>query len=173
VINYLVGDATAPQGSGPKIIAHICNDAGGWGAGFVVAISRRWKEPEAAYRAWHRDGTHPDVYGLSKTFGLGQVQLVAVGPDLWVANMVAQKGYGARGTAPHKTDDDSGGPPIRYDFLAQCLLRVGNMAGRNRASVHMPRIGTGLSGGKWERIEPIIEDMLETREVYVYDLRRG
>jgi O-acetyl-ADP-ribose deacetylase (regulator of RNase III) len=172
VIHYLTGDATRPQGPGPKIIAHICNDAGGWGSGFVVAVSRRWKGPEVAYRAWHRDGTHPDVYGTTKNFTLGRVQLVLVEPDLWVANMIAQKGYGARGTDPHQTGEESG-PPIRYDYLAQCLLRVGYMAGKHTATVHMPRIGTGLAGGKWERIEPILADMLETREVYVYDLRRG
>src|SRR5262245_22379163 len=44
------GDATAPRVDGPKIIAHVCNDVGGWGAGFVLAVSRRWPEPERAYR---------------------------------------------------------------------------------------------------------------------------
>src|SRR4029077_8760714 len=32
----------------------VCNDAGGWGKGFVIAVSRRWPEPERRYRAWHR-----------------------------------------------------------------------------------------------------------------------
>ncbi len=36
------------------MVAHVCNDIGGWGKGFVLAVSRRWPEPEAAYRAWHR-----------------------------------------------------------------------------------------------------------------------
>ena len=40
-LRIIKGDATRPQASGPKIIAHICNDLGGWGKGFVVAISRR------------------------------------------------------------------------------------------------------------------------------------
>lgn len=35
-IEHLQGDATRrPVGPGPKIIAHICNDVGGWGRGFV------------------------------------------------------------------------------------------------------------------------------------------
>ncbi|HEV3172323.1 MAG TPA: hypothetical protein VGZ32_18395 [Actinocrinis sp.] len=33
-IEYVVGDATAPKGTGPRIVAHICSDAGGWGKGF-------------------------------------------------------------------------------------------------------------------------------------------
>ena len=32
-INYVKGDATAPSGNGPMIIAHICNDVGGWRRG--------------------------------------------------------------------------------------------------------------------------------------------
>jgi O-acetyl-ADP-ribose deacetylase (regulator of RNase III) len=45
-ISYLQGDATSPQAKGNKIIAHICNDLGRWGKGFVLAISKRWPEPE-------------------------------------------------------------------------------------------------------------------------------
>lgn len=50
MINYVTGDATKPQGDGIKIIAHICNNRKGWGKGFVLAISRRWAEPERIYR---------------------------------------------------------------------------------------------------------------------------
>jgi O-acetyl-ADP-ribose deacetylase (regulator of RNase III) len=45
-IKYIRGDATAPSAKGVKLIAHVCNDIGGWGKGFVVAVSRRWPEPE-------------------------------------------------------------------------------------------------------------------------------
>jgi len=41
-ITYLQGDATVPVAEGMKIICHVCNVAGGWGKGFVVAISKRW-----------------------------------------------------------------------------------------------------------------------------------
>ena len=36
-INYLQGDATAPQAAGHKIIAHVCNDLGGWGYDYAGA----------------------------------------------------------------------------------------------------------------------------------------
>ena len=39
-INYLKGDATQPHSQGTKIIVHVCNDLGGWGKGFVLAISK-------------------------------------------------------------------------------------------------------------------------------------
>ena len=41
-INYVRGDATNPVGPGKRIIAHCCNDAGFWNAGFVRALSERY-----------------------------------------------------------------------------------------------------------------------------------
>jgi O-acetyl-ADP-ribose deacetylase (regulator of RNase III) len=40
------------------------------------------------------------------------------------------------------------------------------------ATVHMPRIGCGLAGGDWERVETIIQNTLGVAEVpaVVYDL---
>ncbi|MBW3599481.1 MAG: macro domain-containing protein, partial [Planctomycetes bacterium] len=80
----------------------------------------------------------------------------------WVANMVAQAG-----TRPTKQ-----GPPIRYPALRECLRQLAAEAKNLNASVHMPRIGCGLAGGKWEEVEPIIEEILGSAgvEVYVYDL---
>lgn len=134
-ITYTKGDATSPHGAGAKIIAHISNDQGGWDKGFVVAISKRWPKPEAEYRSWHRARNAND-------FAWGAVQVVQVEPRIWVANMIGQHGM--------KTG--SQGPPIRYDALDQCLSRLADEAKRLVASVHMPRIGCGLAGGKWERV---------------------
>jgi O-acetyl-ADP-ribose deacetylase (regulator of RNase III) len=135
-LTIISGDATQPTATRPKIIAHVCNDRGGWGRGFVAAVSRRWTAPEQAYRRWH----HAD------DFGLGAVQLVAVAADLWVANMVAQHGY--------RTANNPN--PIRYPALRSCLTVLAEHAQRLNATVHMPRIGTGLAGGSWELIEPLI-----------------
>jgi O-acetyl-ADP-ribose deacetylase (regulator of RNase III) len=153
-LRFVKGDATSPQASGAKIIAHVCNDLGGWGKGFVVAISRRWPEPERAYRKWHRERAGND-------FGLGATQLVHTQPDIWVANMVAQRGIRS----------GSGGPPIRYDAVERCLAAVADHATSRSASVHMPRIGCGLAGGRWDRIEPLIVKTLCNRDiaVTVYD----
>lgn len=153
MISYLKGDATSPQAKGPKIIAHICNDMGGWGRGFVLAVSRRWTEPEQEYRAWHRYGND---------FALGEIQTIQVLPDTWVCNMIAQHGYRA----------DSKGPPIRYSALAKCLNKLATDATSLKASVHMPRIGTGLAGGSWDKIEPMLNLALHEISVYVYDFSR-
>lgn len=142
-ITYIKGDATCPQAKGIKIICHVCNDIGGWGKGFVLAVSRRWKQPEAEYRTWHAAGKRGG-------FGLGAVQFVQVEPYIWVANMVGQRGI-KRGNS---------GPPIRYEAVADCLKQVAVKAHELGASVHMPRIGCGLAGGEWSKIEPLIGEHL-------------
>ncbi len=126
-----------------KVIAHICNDLGGWGAGFVLALSKRWPEPERAYREWYRARAGND-------FQLGSMQLVRVAESTYVANMVAQQGLRA----------SSQGPPIRYEAVRECLSKLAKEALALGASVHMPRIGCGLAGGRWERIEPLIGETL-------------
>jgi O-acetyl-ADP-ribose deacetylase (regulator of RNase III) len=153
-IHYLKGDATSPQAAGTKIIAHICNDQGGWGKGFVLAISKHWTTPESEYRKWHRERAQND-------FALGAIQIVQVGSYVHIANMIGQHGM--------KTG--SNGPPIRYEAVAQCLSQLAEKAKELGASVHMPRIGCGLAGGKWDRIEPIVLETLVKNgvAVYVYD----
>lgn len=153
-LRVLKGGATSPQPTGPKIIAHICNDLGGWGKGFVLALSKRWPEPEKTFREWYRNRAAND-------FGLGAVQLVRVKPHTWVANMVGQRG----------TRTGSKGPPVRHEAIENCLKTLAEDAKRLEASVHMPRMGCGLAGGRWERIESIIAETLLREEVAttVYD----
>lgn len=154
-IQYKIGDATSPQADGPCIIVHVCNDIGGWGRGFVVALSNKWKEPEREYREWYRRKSEP-------SFELGQVQFVEVEAQLWVANMIGQRDTRRRG----------GRPPVRYEAIREGLGRVADFAHDHSASVHMPRIGCGLAGGDWAEVERLIKDTLCGRSisVTVYDL---
>lgn len=148
-INFVIGDATSPIGQGDKIICHICNDIGAWGAGFVMALSKKWKQPEQAYLS------------MSKSERcLGNVQLVAVEPDITVANMIAQRSVRSAETPDYI--------PIRYDAVRDCLTIVNKHAVENNATLHMPRIGCGLAGGNWFEIEKIIHEVV-TVDVTVYD----
>jgi O-acetyl-ADP-ribose deacetylase (regulator of RNase III) len=149
-IHYINGDATRPRGEGTKIICHICNDKGRWGAGFVLAVSKRWNEPEQMYRS-------TNVQDLQ----LGNVQVCEVEDDIMVANMIAQ-----HDTVP----GPNGEAPIRYGALRACLAAVNDLAYQINATLHMPRIGCGLAGGKWEDVEKIIKDVASVN-VYVYDLK--
>lgn len=156
-IQYVSGDATAPIGTGPRVIAHVVNTEGGWGRGFVVAVSKRWARPEQMYRSAIR----------ARQLALNDVQFVNVETNLWVANMAAQVGYSQA--------DSEGRIPLRYPALRYCLRQLCDYARYRRASVHMPRIGCGLAGGKWDMVEPIVVDELAALgvNVTVYDLAQG
>lgn len=154
IIHYIKGDATKPTIAGNKIITHICNDIGAWGAGFVLAISKRWKMPEIKYKEWAKS---------KDKFVLGNVQYVQVEKDILIANMIGQKGI----------KNINNIAPIRYDAVKICLLKVSKVAKENNATIHMPRIGCGLAGGDWNEIEKIITETLIEKDidVYVYDIR--
>jgi len=153
-LTYVKGDATEPAGTGPKLIPHICNNIGGWGRGFVLALSARWREPEAAYRKW----------ALNESFRLGMVQPVKVEKDLWVLNMLAQRGTRRSAQAP---------PAVCYDALRICLQKAAQFAKSKGASVHAPKFGAGLAGGDWRVIEQLIREELVDKglgvTVYEFD----
>jgi O-acetyl-ADP-ribose deacetylase (regulator of RNase III) len=154
-IRYLKGDATEPVVR-PAIIVHVCNDVGVWGAGFVIALSRKWSQPEKLYRRWFLEKR----IGTGQQFALGRTQYVSVEPDIQVANMIAQTGLGTR----------NGIIPLRYNALKECLKSVYMHLDKERETVHMPRIGCGLAGGDWNEVEKIINEVM-TCDTYVYDLK--
>ena len=155
-IAYIKGDATRPDSKGPAIIAHICNDAGKWERGFVMAISNRWPEPEKIYRESFASKAKPE---------LGDVQFVPVQNNITIANVIGQHGIRLPKTPKEK-------PPIRYEAVCAGLRKVAEYAKRTHSSVHMPRIGCGLAGGCWEMIEPLIKESFSSKNVNVnvYDL---
>ena len=154
MIHYLKADATVPQAEGNIVIAHICNDIGAWGKGFVLALSKRWKYPEKQYKQWYKEG---------EDFALGEVQFVSVEEKIWVANIIGQHNI---------YNDENDNPPIRYEAVKRGLQQIADFAYEINAKVQMPRIGCGLAGGSWDRIEKLIRQTLLRKniEVFVCDL---
>ncbi len=159
-INYIVGDATEPIGSGLKVIAHVVNSGGMWGHGFVMALSKKWKQPQQAYLTWAKDKT---------TFKLGEVQMVPVTDDITVANMIGQV-MGSYVNAEMEVI-----PPVRYEAIRKGLQGIKNYCIQNNASLHCPRLGCNLAGGSWKIIEQIIieEVCMYDIPVTVYDFNSG
>ena len=169
-IKYRIGDATAPQTNGePNAILHICNDMGGWGRGFVLALSSRWpiekgvSSPEACYREWFKKKWK------NKHFVLGQIQPVWVENKTWVINMIAQRDY--KDLVEEGVVLDI--PNVNYTSLRECLERVKIWMSKD-TSLHMPRIGAGLGKGNWNTIEKIINMVFQDtpNEIYVYDYQK-
>ena len=156
-IKYVVGDATAPVANGDKVIIHCCNNIGAWGAGFVIALSKKWPQPEKAYLSW-ASRCHPN------TMPLGAIQPVEVESDTYVFNIIGQ----------HKTFFSADGiSPIRYEAIREGLRQTrAHVSVLNNGSIHMPRMGAGLAGGDWEVIAKIVQEELVDHgiPVTVYDL---
>lgn len=137
------GDATLPKLINPNktpVIAHVCNNEGGWGAGFVLALSNRYPQAEDRYRSVEKRE-------------LGDIQFVVL-DNIVIVNMIAQ--------TLDKTPE--GMIPLRYGALAICMHQFFDAVEPNTHEIHAPMFGSGLAGGHWPTIEQLI------KEVWVEDL---
>jgi hypothetical protein len=147
LIKYHIGDATRPI-SRPAVIAHVCNNLGAWGSGFVMAVSRRWKGPERAYNEM------PE-------YPLGFTQIIPVESDIWVANIVGQVDLRVR---------PDGTPPVDYVAITNGLRVVSDFCRAKKAELHIPRIGCARAGGTWDKIVPCLRNGCGELTINVYDL---
>ncbi len=151
-LQFVSGDVSkVTPGSSPVVIAHVTNDsAPGWGArGVARALAARYPSAKSAYRQWALQ---------SGNLKLGRAHIVEASeqPGVHVASLVAQKGYGP------------GSPPrLVYRALAKALATTGDRAIDLGAEVHLPRLGTGQAGGRWDLVEAEIDETLLRRDVVV------
>jgi O-acetyl-ADP-ribose deacetylase (regulator of RNase III) len=145
------GDATAPnvEPGHVAIIAHVANDLGAWGKGFVLALSKKWDKPEKEYKKMVQIYKDLRDKGSSEPL-LGVTQVVPVEPDKAVANMVAQRGIGGK-------------KPLRYAALVSCMTMLAlkikdRYSDNDHVSIHCPKFGAGLAGGDWTVIEALIKE---------------
>lgn len=155
------------------VIAHVCNDQGVMGGGFVVPLAITFPWAKEAYVNWFTDNpVQGDSEVLLDTQRLGdftkpargQTQLVNVQdePDIVVANMVAQ-------------DLNSGSRPLYYNDLVKCMEQVANcrqiQAG---GEIICPMFGSGLAMGDWNFIEELITDcwLMKGIQVTVYYFKK-
>jgi Zn-dependent peptidase ImmA (M78 family)/O-acetyl-ADP-ribose deacetylase (regulator of RNase III) len=153
-LTILKGDATEPRGGEKRIIAHVVNDkAALWGAGFGLAMRKKWPAVQDRFREWASNNP--------KTFRVGNIFSSVIDTSTTAFQMICQHGYGP-----------SQKPRIRYSALQVCLEKLAHEALRTNASVHMPRIGTGQGGGSWGLVQQLIDEMLCANglNVTVYDL---
>jgi hypothetical protein len=160
---FIEGDATYPINVDytTRYIIHCCNDIGAWGSGFVLSLSKRWKEPEAKYREWYAKG----VTDGGEPFQLGEIQFVPVAGnnsgEIVVVNMICQHGIKSKSNIS----------PIRYDAVEKALgqLRhtIQTLNWFDPSSVHAPRFGAGRAGGDWCHIQALIEKELVSHSIPV------
>lgn len=142
-----MGDATKPRGKGKKIIAQVVNTSAALGRGFGYSLAKNYPVVKEALLAWHSN---------KEEFKLGNTNLVKISEELFVFQMLAQKGLFPKGNDI----------PLKYSELQKCLVDLRNAAKEFDCSIHMPAIGSGNAGGDWNIIIGMIHD-----ELVNYDLK--
>jgi O-acetyl-ADP-ribose deacetylase (regulator of RNase III) len=146
-LEYVQGNVLKSDAS---IIAHGVNCRGGFGSGVAGQIAKSYPEVKRAYLRWFEQGKWKP----------GEVQVVMADDKRLFANMATQDTYGAKGKHVIET------------AVKQCLDTLLTMAAKEGYTVAMPKIGSGLGGGDWDEIEPILEEVVERTgaSVEVYSL---
>lgn len=153
-IEFVTEDiVSAASSADPVIIAHVVPDATrGWSRfGVGGALARAFPLSASSYRGW--------VLSDPANQTLGNVHLtqpLGAGGATTIASLVAQAGFG-----------QSTQPRLDYDALAVALAYVADVALRGGATVHVPRLGAGQAGGRWDLIQDILREQLTSRGVPV------
>ena len=159
-IKYSQGDATLVN---PRetIIFHIVNNLGKWGKGFVVALSNRYPSSRIEYLRFCDDMKilHSEMWQQEV---IGHVQMVEL-VECEIANLFAQVGILS------KTNKQ----PLNYGLLTTCLEdlydkivstpKYLDRQGNVKYKLQCPKLGAGLAGGDFTKIEPIIIKTLVNR----------
>ena len=140
---------------------YICqqvNCRGVMGSGLAKQIRDRWPQVYENYRAKYAEAI------WNRVRILGDIQICALYEDYnktdfhqHVVNFFSQDGYG-----------NDGRRYTSYDAFWNCLHWLNKCAGPD-ATIAIPyNIGCGLGGGNWEVIYTMIEEVLSSREIYIY-----
>lgn len=167
------GDVTTPQFTAPDeiaVVTHVCNNTKGWGAGFVLALSKKDNNPKDCYQNMFRKFTIPK--DKNKMLGLvsfasfcssrryqeydglrsfdGYMSFI---PKIIIANMIAQDGV--IGYSDYEI-------PLRYSALIKCMQFVADWINERtnpeKYVIHTPKFGSDLAGGNWYFILDLIRE---------------
>ena len=167
-LTIIEGDATEPQTTYKKeivIIPHCCNNEDKWGSGFVLALNKKWSEPEKKYRAFCECNKMARIMLPI----LGKVCYAKINSYLVVANMIGQDGC--------KSADNP--KPVKYWALASAMREVVGYIDMiksqtsNPVVIHCPKFGSDLAGGNWAFILELIREIwLENGiDVVIYEYK--
>lgn len=133
-------------------IVHGCNCQGVMGSGVALAIKNKYPKAYTSYKAFCC------VYGDVPSDMLGRVNSVYINSSLIVLNAFTQERYGKDG---------------RLYASYQAIDEVFHKLASNIATevpIHMPKIGCGLGGAKWEIVYSMLKHSLADHNVTIYEL---
>lgn len=157
MLNYVEGNLFDLLNADHHVmIAHVCNNKGAWGVGFVVPLAAKYPITRQEYLNWYNasytnipvQDMDKEVVYEEKTMMLGTIQVIRVDPLVSVCNMVAQT-LGCK-------------RPLYYNHLCTCMDELVNIMQRkykpSLSHIICPQFGAGLAGGDWNIIEQLIID---------------
>lgn len=147
MIKYVEGDLFSTDAD---IIAHGCNCQGVMGSGVAKIVRDRYSKAYHAYLDLFDDE------GLS----LGDVQFVLQNDGKYIANCMTQNRFMPRNVCH-----------ADYIAIGTCMQTVKEFAQSKGLSIAIPKIGAGLAGGDWSKIEGILEEVFSDYDVTVYYLK--
>lgn len=152
-LNYITSDILQWEGDSSVLLAHVVSDSTrGWSRfGVAGALGKAFPDIAGAYRAWTL--SNPEHLQLGSVH---HIERLHEGRRVGVASLVAQEGYG-----PGKS------VRLQYDALGRALDEVAALAREYDSVVHVPRLGAGQAGGRWDRIEALLAEKLANRGIRV------
>jgi hypothetical protein len=153
-VNFVHGDVLKARGHETKVVCQLVNDqARFWGGGVARSAAKAFPSAQREFSNW--------IVSVPKNKRLGDVHFAQAQENMFIASLVGQEGFGPSST-----------PRIRYAALEKCLEKISTFASSKSASVHMPRLGSGESGGSWDTVQEMVQGALIAGgiPVTVYDL---
>lgn len=152
-IKLINGDVTKPIGNGSKFILHCANNLKVMGSGVAWHLRTKWPKVYESYIK----------YNDKETLPLGSISLANVEPNLWVVNMVGQRGIGL---------DSLGNPPVRYKAVQAAFDKILYMLNTEdkypNPSIHVPyKMCSDRAGGDWKTIVKMLETTFCNHEIPV------
>jgi O-acetyl-ADP-ribose deacetylase (regulator of RNase III) len=152
MINYTDGDVVKLAKEGAfDVVVHGCNCLSTMGAGVAPQMA-------AAFGCdkFERERSGPSIHKL------GNIDFVTFDSGLTVVNAYTQYMYG-------RNHIDGVAAPFDYEAFTVCMRKM-NHTFRGK-HIGMPKIGSHLAGGDWDRIEKIIEVELSDCKVTVVNYK--
>lgn len=154
-LKYIQGDASLPETKNDirkrHYIAHVCNNIGGWGSGFVLSLNKHSQLPKQKFLEFSKQYTQQQLLGcVCFADYINKIQII---------NMIAQNGV-------RNYDNPT---PIKYDALEKCMKYVAETI-NPQSIIHGPKFGSGLAGGDWNVIESMINDVWKDFDVRIYEI---
>lgn len=136
------------------IIPHVCGSKGKFNSGFANALAEIYPEVKINYE-------------MLPSHKLGEIQVISVDRNKVVINMICDNENSPKNSRL-----------INYFCLAKCMAGVKSYIRANHNSevkqcqIHAPKFGIGRSGGDWNFISELINDIWFDIETYIHTQKR-